>query len=77
MSDIPVEKKETLLTVEERLDIMQNDIRELARGINVQGSLLQAMVYAFDSVVKRYVELTTTPAERGVAVAEKPSVESK
>lgn len=79
MADIPLEgrvveeKKEIPLTNEQRLDALTQDVKELARGINTQGALLEAIVLAFDRVVGKYLELTRTPAERGVAVADKPS----
>lgn len=63
MSDLPlegrvVETKEVPLTVEQRLDSLAKDVRELARGINTQGRLLETIVVASDQVVKKYLELT-------------------
>lgn len=83
MSDLPLEgrvvedKKDVPLTDTQRIDLLVQDVRELARGVNTQGALLEAIVTAFDKVVARYLELTRTPAERGVAVAEKPSEKDK
>jgi len=79
MADLPLEgrvvedKKEVPLTDTQRIDLLTQDVKELARGINTQGALLEAIVLSFDRVVAKYLELTRTPAERGVAVADKPS----
>ena len=73
MSDLPLEGREVVtkevpLTVEQRLDLLGQDVKELARGINTQGRLLEAIVVASDQVVKKYLELTR--------IAEKPSEET-
>lgn len=73
MADLPlegrvVEAKDAPLTDTQRLDLLTQDIRELARGINTQGALLESVVVAFDSVVKKYLALTR--------IAEKPSEET-
>lgn len=79
MADIPLEgrvvedKKDVPLTTEQRLDLLAQDVKELARGVNTQAKLLEAIVMANDRVVATYLELTRTPAERGVAVADKPN----
>lgn len=68
MADLPlegrtaVETKVTPFTTEEQLKHVQDDIRELARGVNTQGALLEAIVLAFDQVVKKYLDLTRRPA---------------
>lgn len=78
MSDLPLEgrvvedKKDVPLTNEQRLDLLATDVKELARGINTQGALLESMVIAFDSVVKKYLVLTRK-YEPATAVTEKPS----
>lgn len=69
MSDLPVEgtvvdRKEVPLTVEERLERAEKDIVELARGVNTQGALLESIVVALDSVVKRYLALTRVPEKK-------------
>lgn len=75
MADLPLEgrvveeKKEVPLTDVQRIDLLAQDVKELARGINTQARLLEGIVVAFDSVVKKYLELTRVP--------EKPSEESK
>lgn len=66
MADLPlegrvVETKDAPLTDTQRLDLLTRDIKELARGINTQGALLESIVVAFDSVVKRYLVLTRIP----------------
>lgn len=72
MSDLPLEgrvveeKKQVPLTTEQRLDLLAQDVKELARGVNTQAQLLEAIVLANDRVVQKYLELTRTPAERGV-----------
>jgi hypothetical protein len=64
MSDKPtVEKVEKPLTLEERVGILEGDVQELARGINVQGSLLESIVVAFETVVRRYLRLTNKASE--------------
>lgn len=66
MADLPVagiETKEVALTLEQRVEILERDIKEVARGVNVQGSLLQAIVHASDHIVKKYIELTRIPDE--------------
>lgn len=73
MADLPLEgrvvedKKEVPLTSDQRLDLLTQDVRELARGINTQARLLESIIVAFDGVVKKYLELTRIP--------EKPSEE--
>ena len=65
MADLPLEgrkkqvvdEKEVPLTVEERLDRAEADIKEIARGVNVQGALLQGIVNSFDAVIKTYLML--------------------
>lgn len=67
MSDLPVsgvEKKEVPLTTDQRFVRIEKDIQELARGINLQGSLLESMIIAFDHVVKKYMELIRVPEEK-------------
>ena len=67
MADLPLEgrvvedKKEVPLTTEQRLDLLAQDVRELARGINTQGALLENMITAFDSIVRKYLTLTRVP----------------
>jgi len=69
MADLPVEgrvfeeKKEVALTENQRLDSLTKDIRELARGVNVQGALLESIVVAFDTVLKKYLDLTRPPQQ--------------
>lgn len=69
MADLPLEgrvveeKKEIPLTEGQRLDLLTQDVQELARGINTQARLLEAVVYAFDHVVKQYLKLTRKPDE--------------
>lgn len=64
MSDLPLEgrvvedKKEVLLTLEQRVDMLAKDIKEIARGVNTQGAMLEAVVRAADHVVQNYVRLT-------------------
>lgn len=64
MADLPLEgrvvedKNEVPLTSDQRLDLLTQDIRELARGVNTQARLLETIIYAFDHVVKKYLELT-------------------
>lgn len=58
MADLPIEeKKEVLLTVEQRLERAEKDIQEIARGVNVQGALLEGIVNSFDAVIKTYLTL--------------------
>lgn len=63
MADLPLEGRETVetkevpLTMEQRMEIAERDIQELGRGVNVQGALLEQMVVAFDSIVKKYLTL--------------------
>lgn len=65
MADLPLEgrkeqttdAKEVPLTVEERLDRAEKDIKEIARGVNVQGALLEGIVNSFDAVIKTYLTL--------------------
>lgn len=54
MSDLPVQKEPTL---EDRIDQLEADLLEIARGVNTQASLLESMVKAFDDVIKRYLFL--------------------
>jgi len=79
MSDLPLEgrvveenPKVATLSLEQQLEVAQGDIRELARGINTQGALLESIVIAFDGVVKKYLELTRK-YEPATAVAEPES----
>lgn len=64
MSDIPLEgrvvedKKEVPLTTDQRVELLTQDVQELARGINTQARLLESIVLSFDHVVKKYLELT-------------------
>jgi hypothetical protein len=62
MADLPlegrvVETKEIPLTLEQRVDALTKDVQELARGINTQARLLETIVVASDSIVKKYLEL--------------------
>lgn len=66
MADLPiagVEKKEVGLTTEQRVDLLAKDVQELARGVNTQARLLEAIVFASDHIVKIYLELTRKPDE--------------
>jgi len=69
MADLPLEgrvvedKKDVPLTDTQRIELLTQDVKELARGINVQGALLESMVLAFDHVVKKYLDLTRKPDE--------------
>lgn len=69
MADLPLEgrvvedKKEVPLTLEQRVDLLTQNIQELARGTNTQARLLESIVYAFDHVVKQYLALTRKPDE--------------
>lgn len=69
MADLPLEgrvvenEKEVPLTDMQRIDLLTQDVKELARGINTQGALLESIVIAFDSVVKKYLQLTRKPDE--------------
>lgn len=64
MSDLPLEgrvvedKKEVPFTLEQQVNILRKDVQELARGVNTQGALLEAIVKASDHVVQKYLELT-------------------
>lgn len=61
MADLPIqndEKKEVPLTLEERVGILERDLKEVARGVNTQASLLESIVLTFDAVVQRYLVLT-------------------
>lgn len=63
MADLPIqndEKKEVPLTLEERVKILESDVRELSRGANAQASLLEGIVVSFDKVVQRYLSITRT-----------------
>lgn len=46
------------LTTDQKIEILARDIKELGRGVNVQAQLLESIVVAFDTVVKKYLELT-------------------
>lgn len=75
MSDLPIEeKKEVLLTIEERLARAEKDIQEIARGVNVQGALLEGIVNSFDAVIKTY--LTLIGKYVAPKVADKPNERS-
>jgi hypothetical protein len=69
MADLPLEgrvvedKKEVPLTDAQRLDLLTQDVQELARGINTQARLLESIILAFDHVVKKYLDLTRKPDE--------------
>lgn len=75
MADLPLEgrakteTKEVPLTAEQRLERLEKDVVELARGVNTQGALLESIVHAFDSVIKTYLTLINRPT----GVAEKPT----
>ena len=71
MSDLPIEdRKEIPLSVDQRLDALTADVRELARGINVQGALLESIVVAADSVLKKYLDLTRKVEKKDAPAAE-------
>lgn len=78
MADLPVngevvektEKKQAPLTLQEQINLLRQDILELARGVNTQARLLESIVTASESITQTYVELTRTPAERGVQTDE-------
>lgn len=65
MADLPLEgratqtddKKEVPLTLEQRVEILERDLQETARGVNLQAALLEGIVHAFDSVIKTYLTL--------------------
>lgn len=67
MADLPLEgrtvvdKKEVPLTVEQRLTNLEKDILELARGVNTQASLLEAVVVSSDRIVQKYLSLMRGP----------------
>lgn len=69
MADLPLEgrvvedKKEVPLTIEQRVDLLTQDVQELARGVNAQARLLESIILAFDHVVKRYLDITRKPDE--------------
>jgi len=81
MADLPLEgrvveeKKDVPLTDAQRIELLTQDVKELARGINTQGALLESIVVAFDSVVKKYLVLTRKyePATAVNPENEKPS----
>lgn len=54
---------EAPLTPEQRIDALTRDIQELGRGVNAQAKLLESIVTACDSVIKKYIELTKVPDE--------------
>lgn len=65
MADLPLEgrtvvteKKENPLTLEQRVDLQGKDIQELARGLNTQARLLEAVVTAANYVGEMYAKLT-------------------
>lgn len=80
MADLPVngevvqkdDKKQAPLTLQEQINLLRQDILELARGVNTQARLLESIVTASESITQTYVELTRTPAERGVQTDEPP-----
>jgi hypothetical protein len=45
--------------IDSKLDTIRKDVTELARAINTQAQLLNAVVNAADHIVKTYVSLTT------------------
>lgn len=71
MSDLPLEgrvvqkdeKTEAPLSLEQRVEILERDLREIARGVNVQASLLESIVVSFDKVVQKYLHLIRTNGE--------------
>ena len=69
MADLPLEgrvvedKKDVPLTDTQRIELLTQDVKELARGINTQGALLEVIVLSFDRVVAKYLELTRKPNE--------------
>jgi hypothetical protein len=68
MSDLdvngnPTDKKEVPLTPEQQMDLVRQDIQELARGLNVQATLLQAIVAACNLVCQSYNNLSKKPEE--------------
>lgn len=74
MADLPlegriVEKTEAKtipLSLQEQVDLLRKDVIELSRGINTHAHLLESIITANDLVIKTYLEITRTPAERGV-----------
>lgn len=80
MADLPLEgrtvvdKKEVPLTVEQRLTNLEKDILELARGVNTQASLLEAVVVSSDRIVQKYLSLMRGPQPVDVK-AEEPKGE--
>lgn len=84
MADLPangqvVQKedvKQAPLTLQEQVNLLRQDVIELARGVNTQARLLESIVSANNSIVQTYLELTKTPAERGVKQDE-PKEETK
>lgn len=66
MADLPLEgrtvvetAKQVPITLEKRVELLTQDVQEVARGINTQAKLLESIVLACDHIVKKYVELTT------------------
>lgn len=57
-----IDKKTVPLTTEQRLINVEKNVEEVARGVNLQARLLEAIVKASDSVVKKYLELVRVPA---------------
>lgn len=80
MADLPLEgrtvvdKKEVPLTLEQRVGNLEKDILELARGVNTQASLLEAIVISSDRIVQKYLSLMRGPAPVEVK-AEEPKSE--
>lgn len=85
MADLPAhgqivqkeDKKQVPLTLQEQVNLLRQDILELARGVNTQARLLEAIVTASETITQTYVEITRTPAERGVQTDEPPKNETK
>ena len=57
MADI----KQEDVTLDSRIEKLEADMVAIARGVNTQAALLEAMVNASHLVVKTYVTLTTPP----------------
>lgn len=74
MSDLPIQqddKKPLELTLEQRVEILERDIREVARGTNTQAALLEFIVVSFDRIVQKYLALIRQEP-KPVEVTEKP-----
>lgn len=72
MADLPIEeKKEVPLTIEQRMERAEKDIHEVARGVNVQGALLETIVVACDAIIQKYLILTQKHVEPKVVTPEK------